>query len=131
MRNPKLSEKTNKIISRLVRIIHTIGGLLGFIAMMLFVGFINQLNELLSIYKFGVLFYLTTIVFCIIIILGFFASISEIVLVSRMRASSPVDDILIEDDQQLNEKSNEDVEVIEDDVDIILDSPVLDDLLEE
>jgi len=125
-RTTHLSDKTQIIIMKISRAIHMVGGVLGFTAMMLFSKFINHLNELLSIYKLGALFYIATIIFGLMIVLGFFATISEIDLIDPMRASSPDD----EEEHQFNDNSTEDEEVMEDDDDNdVLKSPELDEIM--
>ncbi len=126
-RSQNFSYKPQIIIWRVTRGLHMIGGILGFIAMMLFVNFINHLNKFSLIYKLGVLFYSVTIIFGLMIVIGFFAAISEINLFDPLRVSNPLDDIDNEEYHQLFDESTTDTEIIEVD-DYVLESPALDEI---
>ncbi|MHA1127089.1 MAG: hypothetical protein ACTSO7_16655 [Candidatus Heimdallarchaeota archaeon] len=72
--------KFNFLFFRISRLLYLIGAICGFSAFMLFAKFINQMNQLFSIYQFNFIFYICSITYGLGIVLGFLGVISKIEL---------------------------------------------------
>ncbi|MHA1739284.1 MAG: hypothetical protein ACTSWD_11910, partial [Candidatus Heimdallarchaeota archaeon] len=84
--SPPAKEKTfitknNFLFVRIVRLIYTGGAICAFSAFMLFAKFINQLNQLISIYQFNFIFYICAITYGLAMVLGLLGTITEIEVV--------------------------------------------------